>query len=127
VEDDNIVCLTVSRVLGFEFPEATVYSAENGQAGLEQFKLHSPEIVITDINMPVMNGLEMASEMKALRPDTKFIVVTGHYDKEHLARFSEIGYVEYLVKPLDFKKLFAVIKAYRSGMRGESKGRMAAL
>jgi len=113
-EDDGFVCMAVSRVIAREFPESTVYTAENGRTGLELFKEHTPEIVITDINMPLMNGIEMAGEIKSIRPDTKFVVVTGYGDKDHLERFSEIGFVDYLVKPLDFLKLFNAIEKCRA-------------
>ena len=114
VEDDSIVCLAVSRILTKEFPDSTVYIAENGSAGIELFKKHTPEIVITDINMPNMDGIEMASEIKSIRTDTKFIVVTGYFDKNYLERFGEIGFVDYIVKPVDFNKLFAAIEKCRA-------------
>lgn len=113
VEDDTIVCHSVGRILAKQFPEATVYTAENGLAGLGIFKEHTPEIVVTDINMPVMNGIEMAGAIRALQPGTKFIVITGYSDKDYLERFSEIGFVDYIVKPVDFGKLFAAIEKCR--------------
>src|SRR5512133_755208 len=91
VEDDSLVRMAVSRVIAREFPDFTVYTAENGRTGLELFKEHTPEIVITDINMPIMDGIEMAGEIKSIQPDTNFVVVTGYGDKDHLERFSEIG------------------------------------
>jgi YesN/AraC family two-component response regulator len=116
VEDDAIVCLAISRILTREFPDSTVYTANNGPTGLELFKKYTPEIVITDINMPVMDGIEMAGEIKFIRTDTKFIVVTGHFDRNYLERFGKIGFVDYLVKPIDFNKLFAAIEKCRAGI-----------
>jgi YesN/AraC family two-component response regulator len=113
VEDDTIVCHSVGRVLARQFPEATVYTAENGLAGLELFKEHTPGIVVTDINMPVMDGIEMAGAIRTIRPDTKIIVITGYSDKNYLERFIEIGFVDYIVKPVDFGKLFAAIEKCR--------------
>jgi YesN/AraC family two-component response regulator len=113
VEDDAIVCLAVARMITRQFPGSTVYTAENGQIGLELFKEHTPEIIITDINMPVMDGLEMARTIKSLKADTKFIVITGFSDKNHLDSFNEIGCDDYIVKPVDFGKLFAAIEKCR--------------
>ena len=110
VEDDPFVCLTIGRMITREFPGATVYTAENGQIGLELFKDHSPEIVITDINMPVMDGIEMAGKIKALKSDTSFIVLTGYSEKKYFEKFSEIGFYEYMIKPVDLDSLFAVIE-----------------
>jgi YesN/AraC family two-component response regulator len=114
VEDDTMVCLSIGRILARKFPDATVYTAENGQIGLELFKGHSPEIVITDINMPVMDGIEMAGKIKSIKADTKFIVLTGYSDKNYLERFSEIGFDDYIVKPVSLGKLFAAIEKCRA-------------
>lgn len=116
VEDDTLVCQAISRILARAFPTATVYTAENGQMGLALFEEHTPGIVITDINMPYMDGIEMAREIKAIRPDTRFIVVTGYSDKNHLERFSAIGFVEYIIKPLNFDRLIAAIEKCRAGL-----------
>jgi YesN/AraC family two-component response regulator len=113
VEDDHMVCLAIGRIIARRFPDATVYTAENGRIGLELFKEHTPEIVITDINMPVMDGIEMARKIKSIKTDTMFIVLTGYNDKNYLERFGEIGFNDYIVKPVDFGKLFAAIEKCR--------------
>ena len=114
VEDDTIVCLAIGRMIARQFPDATVYTAGNGQIGLELFREHTPEIVITDINMPVMDGIEMAGNIRSIKAGTKFIVLTGYSDKNYLERFSEIGFCDYIVKPVDFGKLFAAIESCRA-------------
>jgi len=114
VEDDIMVCLSVGRILARQFPDASVYTAENGQIGLELFREHTPEIVITDINMPVMDGIEMAGKIRSIKTDTKFIVLTGYSDNNYLDRFSAIGFDDYIVKPIDFGKLFAAIEKCRA-------------
>jgi len=116
VEDDSMVSFSISRILGKEFPGSTVHIAENGQEGLELFREHTPEIVITDINMPLMDGIEMAREIKLIKGDTKFIVVTGYCDKGHIEKAGAIGFVDYIVKPLDFNRLFAAIEKCRAEM-----------
>ncbi len=116
VEDDAVVCLAIGRILARQFPGSTVYTAENGLVGLELFKEHSPGIVITDINMPVMDGIEMAGTIKLIKADTKFIVITGYGDRNYLEKFSEIGFEDYIVKPVDIEKLFAVIEKCRAGI-----------
>ena len=113
VEDEDVVCLAIGRMLARQFPDAAVYTAGNGLIGLELFKEHTPDIVITDINMPVMDGIEMAGKIKAIKTDTKFIVITGYSDRNYLERFNEIGFDEYMVKPVDVVKLFAAIEKCR--------------
>ena len=116
VEDDDMVNMAIRRILARRFPEATIHSAENGMIGLELFKEHAPEIVITDINMPVMDGIEMAGKIRSINSETKFIVLTGYSDKNFLERFSEVGLADYMVKPVDFKKLFAAVEKCRTGI-----------
>ncbi|MBT1073402.1 response regulator transcription factor [Pelotalea chapellei] len=110
VEDDNIVCMVVGRMVARKFPEAKVYTADNGQVGLDLFREHVPRIVVTDINLPFMDGIEMASQIKMINAETKFIVLTGYSDQSHLEKFKEIGFEEYMIKPVDFDKLFAAIE-----------------
>ena len=55
-----MTCGMLCTVIRRKFPDAAIYLAENGRIGVELFKKHTPDIVITDINMPVMDGIEMA-------------------------------------------------------------------
>lgn len=116
VEDDAMVCLSVGRILARQFPDVSVYTAENGLIGLELFKAHTPQIVITDVNMPVMDGIEMAGKIKSIKPDTKFIVLTGYSDTGYRDRFSEIGFDHYLIKPVNFDELFEAIEKCRAAL-----------
>jgi YesN/AraC family two-component response regulator len=114
VEDDEVVRQAIGRMVAWQFPDATVYTAENGLIGLELFKEHTPEIVITDINMSVMDGIQMAGKIKSLKPDTMLIVLTGYSDKNYLDRLNEIGINDYIVKPIDLEELFAAIEKCRA-------------
>jgi YesN/AraC family two-component response regulator len=109
VEDDkstrDMLCLMIKTKL----PANSIYPAEDGRIGVELFKKHAPGIVITDINMPVMNGIEMAKEIKAMKPDTRFIVLTAYSNQIYLENFQKIGFRAYILKPIDFKKLFTAI------------------
>ena len=57
----------ISRTLSIKYPGLNVHTAGNGAEGLEVFRRHRPEIVITDISMPVMDGIRMAREIKCAR------------------------------------------------------------
>lgn len=119
VEDDTIVCTTIGRMIAREFPEATVLTAANGQIGLELFREHIPPIVITDINLPLMDGVEMSTAIRSLSTDTMFIVLTGYSDPHHQERFDEIGCEAYMIKPVDFRRLFAAIERCREALYPE--------
>ena len=110
VEDDRSTRDILGIVITRKFPDAAIHMAGDGKEGLEAFREYRPDIIVTDIKMPVMDGIEMAAEIKALKPDTQFIVVTAFNTKYHLERFSEIGFCAYLTKPIEFVRLFEAIE-----------------
>ena len=81
VEDEELTRDLLADILDKKYPEVPLYTAINGRTGLELFKSHTPNIVITDINMPKMGGVQMASKIRVIKPDTKFIVLTGTCEK----------------------------------------------
>jgi len=83
--------------------------AENGLEGIQSFKANRPEIVLTDINMPVVNGLRMAEDIKLLSPATEIIALTAYSSSEHLLKAIEIGISHYILKPIDIEQIFRVI------------------
>ncbi len=89
--------------------------AENGQQGLAQFKLHNPDVVITDIVMPLMDGLEMAEAIKRLNKEIPVIVTTAFNDQNFFITAIEVGIDHYVLKPIDTDALLeAVRKAAKS-------------
>jgi YesN/AraC family two-component response regulator len=110
VEDEKMAHLSMRLIITAKFPGVGVYFAENGRQGLEIFKELLPDIVITDINMPGMDGIEMAGEIRLLKKDTKFIAITGVSNETYLEKFRAIGFSEYMVKPIEFNKLVAAIE-----------------
>lgn len=110
VEDDKASRDIMVRMVDLKFPRCTIYAAENGKRGLELFKAHSPEMVITDINMPVMDGIEMAREIRLINANAIYIVLTAYGNQSFFDEFKEIGCCAYLMKPIDFKELFAMIE-----------------
>jgi len=81
--------------------------AEDGKIGLELFKEHQNtiDLVITDVNMPNMNGLEMSKEIKAINPNIPIIVATAFSNSEYLLEAIELGVDKYVLKPINIKKL----------------------
>lgn len=88
----------------------TVYSAVNGEDGLAKFKEYEPDLVITDIKMPVMNGLEMIKEIRLLKESTKIIMLSAHSDTTSLLESIEIGVNGYVLKPFQTSKLYRLIE-----------------
>ena len=78
----------------------TVQSASNGQEALELHKQHLPDVVILDINMPKVDGLEVAKRIRKQDTRTRIIMLTAHSEKELLLQATEIDMSKYLIKPV---------------------------
>ena len=102
VEDNIDILEEIIFFLGHYFTE--VYTAKDGKEGLDKFKEHKPDIVVTDIQMPIMNGIELISEINKIEPDTPVIVTTAFNDSVYLMQAIELQVKSYLMKPLDLKK-----------------------
>jgi len=114
VEDEADVRELVSGMLMKKYPGLRLFVAGDGGSGLELFREKRPEIVVTDIRMPIMDGLRMASAIRLLNPDTFIIAVTAHSDADQLVNAIEIGFNHYVLKPVDYRKLFATIDKCRA-------------
>ena len=97
--------ITLNILKGFTKKQ---YVAENGLEGLELFKEHEEEIdlIITDVNMPHMNGLEMIKAIKEINPNIPIIVATAFSNTEYLLEAIDIGVDKYILKPIDMKNYF---------------------
>lgn len=112
VEDDSGTREILTGVLALKFPEFIIHTADNGNTALECYKKYRSAIVITDINMPVMDGISSAREIKALNANVKLIMLTAYSDKNIQMYTDAIGIeVEhYIPKPTDYGKLFAAVE-----------------
>lgn len=89
-----------------------VASAEDGVAGAAAIEEHDPDLIITDIRMPGMDGLQLAEFAIARRSDCKVIVITGYQDFNYAKQCVHLGVFDYIVKPIDNEELAStVIKA----------------
>jgi len=87
----------------------TLYLAENGLEGLSLFKEYSPDIIISDIKMPKMNGLEMANAIFELNKESHIIFTTAFNDQSFLHEAIEIHADGYIIKPIDLEKLESML------------------
>jgi CheY-like chemotaxis protein len=104
VEDDQPSREVFSRLLSARV--GCVHQAANGQDGLEIFLRLTPDIVITDLEMPVMNGMEMIRKIRDLGYKTPIIITTGYVDDEHSTELAN----RTLVKPVVFARLLEALK-----------------
>ncbi|EHL4788359.1 CheY-P-specific phosphatase CheX [Campylobacter jejuni] len=107
VEDEIKTRELLINVLSERFSK--VIGAQNGDEGLKKFKKFKPDLVITDIAMPIMDGLDMAREIKEISDDVPIVVLSAYSEKERLLRSIDIGIDKYLIKPVDIEELFKVL------------------
>ncbi len=107
VEDEPAIREGLLRF--FQRRSGKIALAANGAEGFELFQTVKPDIVVTDIRMPVMDGLTMAKKIKEVSPDTPIIITTGHNDEEFLLKAIDVGVDKYIKKPVDFRALIDVI------------------
>ena len=88
----------------------TLLLADNGAVGLAMFEAHAPDVVVTDITMPVLDGLAMARAIKGARREVPVIVTTAYNDTPYLLEAIEVGVDGYVLKPVDFPRLFEVVR-----------------
>ena len=79
IEDEEDILALLSSLLASE--GYNIITACNGREGLDKFQEHSPDLILTDVRMPVMDGIEVLREVKTKESDTEVIILTGHSDE----------------------------------------------
>jgi YesN/AraC family two-component response regulator len=108
VEDEKDLIKIISDTL--TKLQVNFVTANDGVEALEKIN-ENPDLslVVTDINMPNMNGLEMIEEARKTKPDLKFIIMSAHTEPEYLKTAERLGISEYLLKPFDFIKFINLV------------------
>jgi len=115
-EDQAMVLGALAALLQMEDDITVVAQARNGRQALEEIRAHQPDVLITDIEMPEMTGLELASEMKH-HPATKVIILTTFARAGYLRRASEAGASGYMLKDRPARELADAVRRVHQGLR----------
>ena len=106
VEDSKALQKQVVLFLGKFFKE--VYVASDGVEGVELYKEHKPDLILTDLTMPRMNGHDMIREIKKLDADVEIIILSAHSDPDTLMTSFHIGVSDFIQKPITAPKMITV-------------------
>ena len=107
VEDEEKLSSLLKNAIGDSFHSFSI--ADDGLDGLEMFKELSPDIVITDIMMPKMTGLEMAKEIKKLDATMPIVILSAFSEADKFLGAIDVGVVKYFIKPFDPDELLEYI------------------
>lgn len=107
VEDEQAARDEVAAILRRRV--GTLFTARDGSEGLALFRAHHPDLVVTDIRMPVMDGLEMAATIRRESPEALLVVTSAHSDPQSLLAAIDIGVDQYVLKPVNVEKLTAAV------------------
>ena len=103
VEDDEIIRQNAVEYLSAFFKE--VFQAPNGEMALDVYHEKKPDIIITDIEMPRLSGLEMAKQIRKTDKTTPIIIATAFTDTSYLLQAVELQLIKYITKPITSKKM----------------------
>lgn len=87
-----------------------IYVASNGEEALEKYKSLKPDIILTDLRMPKLDGLQLVKKIRETDRITPIIIITAMNDKETILESVDLGITNYLVKPVDVKELVEVLE-----------------
>ena len=108
VDDESTIRETLSLVLKEEKYECDL--AENGAEGLKRVKEKNFDLIITDLKMPEMGGLELMEKVKTISPKTSVMIITAYASLESAIQALRLGAYDYIIKPLDFDDVILRIK-----------------
>ena len=114
-DDHTIVREGLRALLAVDPGIEVVAEAHNGREAVDLTRLHKPEVVVMDIAMPILNGIEAARQIRALSPSPKIIILSAHCDDAYIDRVIEMGAAGFLVKQTSAQILAKTIKLVAAG------------
>lgn len=115
VDDEPFIIEGLKHIIDWEeYDIELVGTASNGFEALELIKKTAPNLLITDIKMPKMNGLDLIKKVKELDLNTRFIILSGYDDYEYLKESIKLGIENYLLKPINCEELEDIVENIRN-------------
>lgn len=119
VEDEEDTQRQLSVFL--ESRVGTLYTASDGRKGFKLFRKYKPDVVITDIRMPTMGGLELAKAIREIDQEVPIIIITAFNEQEFFLKSTEIGIDKHILKPTDPYELLDALMIKRQITHSKTK------
>ena len=110
IEDEAAIRRVLTRILSEENDTYQVEDAEDGIIGLEKIKNNDYDLVLCDIKMPKMDGVEVLQAVKKIKPEIPMVMISGHGDMETAIQTMRLGAFDYISKPPDLNRLLNTVR-----------------
>jgi two-component system nitrogen regulation response regulator NtrX len=110
IEDEAAIRRVLSKILSEENTSYVIFEAEDGLAGLELASKISYDLILCDIKMPKMDGLEVLEKIKKIKPEIPVIMISGHGDLDTAVQTMRFGAFDYISKPPDLNRLLTTVR-----------------
>jgi DNA-binding NtrC family response regulator len=110
IEDEAAIRRVLSKIISEENETYSVEQAEDGLLGLEMIKDHDYDLVLCDIKMPKMDGVEVLEKAKKIKPEVPIVMISGHGDLDTAVNTMRLGAFDYISKPPDLNRLLNTVR-----------------
>ncbi|AVR45704.1 response regulator [Christiangramia fulva] len=110
IEDEASIRRVLNKILSEESKEYEVTEAEDGLAGMEKIKNEDFDLVLCDIKMPKMDGVEVLEAIKKIKPEVPVVMISGHGDLDTAVQTMKMGAFDYISKPPDLNRLLNTVR-----------------
>ena len=110
IEDEAAIRRVLAKILSEENDSYQVEDAEDGLQGLEKIKNNDYDLVLCDIKMPKMDGVEVLEAVKKIKPEIPMVMISGHGDMETAIQTMRLGAFDYISKPPDLNRLLNTVR-----------------
>ncbi|WP_296147636.1 sigma-54 dependent transcriptional regulator [uncultured Flavobacterium sp.] len=110
IEDEAAIRRVLTKILSEENDSYKVEEAEDGQQGLEKIRNDDYDLVLCDIKMPKMDGVEVLEAVKKIKPEIPMVMISGHGDLETAINTMRLGAFDYISKPPDLNRLLNTVR-----------------
>lgn len=110
IEDEAAIRRVLVKILSEESKSYQVEEAEDGLSGMEKIKITDYDLVLCDIKMPKMDGVEVLEAIKKIKPETAVVMISGHGDLDTAVQTMRLGAFDYISKPPDLNRLLNTVR-----------------